>query len=99
MSTPPKFKASLLLKNGADANLPAGGWKLYFSLRYHTPRLASESKDFEIVHESGELFSIRPTSTFKGLASGETTNIDYKGERLVANYQDVPSGLFLGEQQ
>lgn len=93
-STPPKFKAALRLKNGSDANLPAEGWKLYFSLRYHTPRLATESKDFEIVHESGELFSIRPTSTFKGLAPGEASNIDYHGERLVANYQDVPSGFF-----
>ncbi|HKY55601.1 MAG TPA: carbohydate-binding domain-containing protein, partial [Anaerolineales bacterium] len=94
LNGPPQFKATLILKNGSEGNLPPGGWKLYFSLRYHTVELRSETVDFEIVHESGELFSIRPTATFKGLSPGATAQIDFRGGRLIANYQDIPSGFF-----
>jgi len=93
-SGPPQFKAALVLNNRSESNLPPGGWKLYFSLRYHGPDLASETPDFELVHVSGELFFIRPTGSFKGLHPGESVNITYKGKRLIANYQDIPSGLF-----
>src|SRR5688572_18756052 len=93
-SGPPQFKAALVLNNGSESNLPPGGWKLYFSLRYHGHDLASETPDFELIHVSGELFFIRPTDSFKGLRAGESVDIKYKGKRLVANYQDVPSGLF-----
>lgn len=94
LSGPPQFRASLLLKNGSEAHLPAADWKLFFNLRYHTVELKSESKDFEIVHESGELFSIRPTATFTGLKPGATSEINFNGKSLIANYQDVPSGFF-----
>jgi hexosaminidase len=90
----PRFKAALVLNNRSESNLPPGGWKLYFSLRYHGYDLASESPEFELVHVSGELFFIRPTDSFKGLPSGESVDIKYKGKRLIANYQDAPSGLF-----
>jgi hexosaminidase len=93
-TTPPQFKATLVLTNGSESNLPPAGWKIYFNLRYHTIELVSESPDFEIVHESGELFTIRPTSTFKGLVPRASADIVYKGKRLIANYQDVPSGFF-----
>src|SRR6188768_3211536 len=71
-SGPPQFRAALVLNNRSDSNLPPGGWKLYFSLRYHGYDLASETPDFELVHASGELFFIRPTGSFKGLGPGES---------------------------
>jgi hexosaminidase len=90
----PQFKAALVLNNRSESNLPHGGWKLYFSLRYHGYDLASETPDFELVHVSGELFFIRPTGSFKGLHPGESVDLKYKGKRLIANYQDIPSGFF-----
>jgi hexosaminidase len=93
-SGPPQFKAALILSNRSKSNLPPGGWKLYFSLRYHGHDLASETADFELVHVSGELFFIRPTDSFKGVGPGESVEIKYKGKRVIANYQDIPSGLF-----
>jgi hexosaminidase len=93
-SGPPQFKAALILSNRSESNLPPGDWKLYFNLRYHGHDLASETPDFELVHVSGELFFIRPTESFIGLQSGESVEINYKGKRLIANYQDIPSGLF-----
>ena len=74
--------------------MPATGWKLYFNLRYHGYNLKSLNNAFEIKHVSGELFCITPTPGFKGLTSGQSINMGYTGTERIANYQDVPSGLF-----
>lgn len=85
------FLAALTFKNDSENELPAGGWKVFFNLRYHTVDLKSE--DANIEHVNGELFTI---SGFP-LGSKESKRIEFTGARRVANFQDVPSGFFYVE--
>lgn len=89
-----QFLSSISIKNKNTANVPVTGWRLYFSLRYHSPALASLNDKFSIKHVSGDLFYITPTSIFKGLAQNENATIQYTGSGRIANYKDVPSGFF-----
>jgi len=89
----PKFLASLTLINIDQHSIPASGWKLYFSLRYHGV-LQSLSNDLIIQHVKGDLFYITPSDVFKGLNPSQSVKIDYTGTGAVANYQDIPSGIF-----
>src|ERR1041384_275934 len=74
-----------------DDELPANGWQLFFSLRYHGYNLESQTKGVEISHVNGELFAITPTAEFK---PGNSFKMEFTGARKVANFQDVPSGFF-----
>lgn len=89
----PGFLCSLTMVNRDSHPLPASGWKLYFSLRYHGI-LQSKNNDLAIHHVKGDLFYISPSGTFKGLAAGGSAKVDYTGTGLIANYQDIPSGIF-----
>ena len=90
----PHFRASMTLVNNGDADIDIDGWKLYFSLRYHGPDLTSQSTEIDLKHVSGDLFYLKPTADFSGLKPGESITMDYTGKRLIANFQDVPTGLF-----
>ena len=90
----PGFICGIKFTNKDKENLPVSGWKIYFNLRYHGYRLKSLSNEFEIRHISGELFCIMPSLEFKGLSSGQSINMEYTGAARIANYQDIPSGLF-----
>ncbi|WP_160143915.1 family 20 glycosylhydrolase [Chryseolinea soli] len=91
----PRFQARLVIKNTSEQVLPASGWRLYFNLRYHGYDLKSSSAVAAIRQVSGELFYVVPTASFQPVASGQSFTLDYSGKAPVANYQDVPSGLFL----
>jgi hexosaminidase len=88
------FNCSITFTNKGNKSMPSAGWKIYFNLRYHGYKLTSLNNAFEIKHVSGELFCITPAVGFKGLTSRQTINIGYTGTERIANYQDIPSGLF-----
>ncbi len=88
-----QFVATLTFKNNSFQTLPPKGWKILFNLRYHGNTLTSQTPSFKIKHISGELFSIQPTGDLKPILPGQSVVLEYKGSRIVANYQDVPTGL------
>jgi hexosaminidase len=88
------FRCELTITNNSRVPLPKSGWKIYFNLRYHSYHLQSKSSLFEIKHESGELFYIAAVPGFTGLDKKQSIKLDYTGQGRIANYQDIPSGLF-----
>jgi hexosaminidase len=88
------FLAALTFKNRSNADMPASGWKIYFSLRYHRPNLASTNPSFTIQHVNGDLFTLTPTESTTTIEPGKSVRIEFTGARRVANFQDVPSGFF-----
>jgi hexosaminidase len=88
------FVSLIRFFNKGRTPMPKSGWKIYFNLRYHGYRLASMTNTFEIKHVGGELFYIVPSPSFKGLEGGQSVIMEYAGDGIVANYQDLPSGLF-----
>ncbi len=88
------FLAALTFTNGSDATIPADGWKIYFSLRYHRTELDSRAKEIAIEHVNGDLFTITPATKFPALKPGQSFRMEFTGARKVANFQDVPSGFF-----
>ncbi|MFC0516746.1 family 20 glycosylhydrolase [Mucilaginibacter angelicae] len=90
----PGFLAALTINQTAGNKMPAKGWKLYFSLRYHGINLTSQNKDVVIEHGGGDLFCIKPAASFKGISKGSALIIPFNGGGIIANYHDAPSGFF-----
>ncbi len=90
----PQFLAAITIANNSGEALPAAGWKIYFSLRYHGPSLTTINTPFTIKHINGDLFCIVPAARFKGLQPNTKTVIQFTAAGRVANYNDVPSGWF-----
>jgi hexosaminidase len=88
------FLAALTLVNKSRGDMPSSGWKLYFSLRYHTVGLASLNSELSVDHVNGELFTITPTRSMSSVPAGGSVRIEFTGARRIANFQDVPSGFF-----
>jgi hexosaminidase len=87
-----QFTAALTFRSSGKS-LPRKGWSILFNLRYHGTGLTSNTPAFTIEHIGGDLFSIRPTDSFNPPLSGQAVTMEYWGNRLVANFQDVPTGL------
>ena len=87
-----QFTAALTFRSPVKP-LPRAGWSILFNLRYHSTALTSNTPAFTIEHVSGDLFSIKPTDSFNPPSSGQSVTMEYWGNRLVANFQDVPTGL------
>jgi len=90
----PRFYALLTITNKGNYPLLNSGWKIYFSLRYHSNQLKAISPEFDIRHINGDLFSLSPNSQFRGIEPGGNYQISYSGLNYIGNYQDLPSGLF-----
>jgi len=90
----PQFLSSITITNKSMHGLPSSGWRLYFNLRYHGFHLNSITPHFKIEQVNGELFFIAPTKEFKGLKPNQAARIEYIGTGRIANYNDLPSGLF-----
>lgn len=88
-----QFTASLTFRSTSKLPIPQAGWSILFNLRYHTIALKSNTPAFTIKHISGDLFAIQPTEKFPKLLAGQSVTMEYWGNRLVANFQDVPAGL------
>lgn len=90
----PRFNALLTLVNKDNIPVPTSGWRIYFSLRYHTNQIKSISAEFDIRHINGDLFSLSPTPQFRGVEPGGSIRIPYSGLNYIGNYHDLPAGLF-----
>lgn len=88
------FLTTLTIKNTSESSLPSSNWRIFFNLRYHSIDLKSQDSAFQIEQVNGELFAITPTKAMKPLAPGRSVAIPFSGERMIANFQDVPSGFF-----
>jgi hexosaminidase len=87
------FLAAITLANNSKEDLTSKGWQIFFNLRYHTYNLTSRNNDVVISHVNGELFVITPAPGFS-LPKENSVKIEFTGGRLIANFQDVPSGFF-----
>jgi hexosaminidase len=90
----PQFLSSITITNKSMYSLPSSGWRLYFNLRYHGFNLNCVTPQFKIEQVNGELFFIAPGKEFKGLKPNQAIRIEYIGTGRIANYNDLPSGLF-----
>lgn len=88
------FLTTLTIQNTSDSPIPASGWKIFFNLRYHSINLESRDSALRIERINGELFAIIPTLSMKPVAPGRSLTLPFSGERMIANFQDVPSGFF-----
>jgi hexosaminidase len=88
-----QFLATMTITNTGDRPMPAKGWSIYFCLRYHEP-LETQDSGFTVRHIEGDLYCIRPNPAFRGLEQGHSAVLSFTGSGRIANYQDLPSGLF-----
>ncbi|MCW9706870.1 family 20 glycosylhydrolase [Fodinibius salsisoli] len=85
-----QYHSTLTLTNTGDEPIPAEGWSLYLN------NLAGEvqSEQFELIHKNGDLFTINPTSAFKGLEPGATLELKVTSPGLALNVSSSPYGLY-----
>jgi len=88
-----QFLATMRVSNTGHEPMPATGWSIYFCLRYHGALQAQDSS-CTITLVEGDLFCVRPASSFRGLKPGGSTVLSFTGSGEIANFQDLPSGLF-----
>lgn len=75
-------------------SLPAKGWKIYFNFaREIIP--ASVTGDIQIRHINGDFFCLSPGINFKGLAAGESLQVQFTSTEWMVNRTDAPDGLYL----
>lgn len=87
-------QARLILQNLDTQPLPAQGWSLYANWM---DGVATGPLPGNLVLEqvAGNLFRIRPTAGFAGVAAGQTLNIDYVHHDLVIKLAKAPAGPYL----
>jgi hexosaminidase len=87
-------EARLILTNLDTQPLPAQGWSLYANWM---DGVATGPLPGNLVLEqvAGNLFRIRPTAGFAGVAAGQTLNIDYLHPDLVIKLAKAPAGPYL----
>ncbi|WP_278369749.1 carbohydate-binding domain-containing protein, partial [Pseudoalteromonas lipolytica] len=90
------FLGQITLNNRSDVALPAGesDWQLYI----HSVRKISTEHvaGLNIEHVNGDLHRIVPTSSFKGLAAGESLELPFDAQVWVVAYSDfMPRAFFV----
>ncbi|MBU2972387.1 carbohydate-binding domain-containing protein [Pseudoalteromonas sp. C2R02] len=89
------FEGNLNFDNKSDVDLPAGisDWQVYF----HSIRKIAEQVDkgLKFEHVNGDLHRLVPTSDFKGLKSGSTLELTFKGAAWIAAYSDFMPRAFM----
>ena len=90
------FIGKLVLNNTSDVALPKGkaDWQLYFhSIRKIKTEMA---QGLAIEHVNGDLHRVVPTSSFKGLAAGESLELPFDAQVWVVAYSDfMPRAFFV----
>lgn len=87
------FRSVLTLENSGEEPLPAEGWALY--LNSVRPLVAeSLAPDFELNHINGDFFKLTPTSSFPGIAPGESYELEYLSRFHAIKFTDSPQGLY-----
>ncbi|WKE66156.1 family 20 glycosylhydrolase [Gallaecimonas kandeliae] len=85
------FDASLSLELPVD--LPASGWRLYFSST--VPIESDGSALFDIQHLNGDLHRLVPTAAFKGFKAHQRYRIPFKAAFWSVSESDVMPNYFL----
>ena len=90
------FLGKITLNNRSDVPLPAGesDWQLYI----HSVRKISTEHvaGLNIEHVNGDLHRIVPTSSFKGLAAGESLELPFDAQVWIVAYSDfMPRAFFV----
>jgi hexosaminidase len=87
-------QARLILENLDTQPLPAQGWSLYANWM---DGVSTGPLPGNLVLEqvAGNLFRVRPTAGFAGVAAGQTLNIDYVHPDLVIKLAKAPAGPYL----
>lgn len=100
----PRFQATFTLTNKSNTTLGGEDWSLYFN---QTPRAivaGSVTGPAEIERVNGDLYQLRPDSSFR-LSPGDSLTITYEGDAWLIKETDAPLGLFFvknkkeGEEQ
>lgn len=80
--------------NHGKTPLPASGWALYYN-SVSAPQLGKTASGFLIQDLSGCLFRMTPTADFKGIAPGDSIQVDFVSTDDAATTSDAPEGLYL----
>ena len=75
-------------------SLPKRGWAIYFNM-LDSVEIASPGAGLTVEQVSGNLFRLRPTSSFKGLAPGKVTAMNYRMAEKFSKLQQAPTGPYL----
>jgi hexosaminidase len=87
-------RARLILTNLDTQALPKQGWSLYVNWMDGVSPGPLEG-NLMLEQVAGNLFRIRPTKDFAGLAAGQTLNIDYVHPDLVIKLAKAPAGPYI----
>lgn len=95
LAEPSSFSGSIELINKSAQALPAGkaDWQIYLHM---VRRLNStEQAGLELQHIQGDLHRISPTKDFKGLAVGETLQLNFQSAPWIISYSDFMPRAFI----
>ncbi len=84
------------LTNTTKKAFPATGWTIYYNfIRFTTPLRTETSPAVVPGHINGHLYTLKPTSAFKGLAPGDSIQISIESGAWVTNITDAPDGPYI----
>lgn len=85
-----QFLSTLTITNTGNSAIPPSGWSIYMN------NLSGKDQtgNFELEHINGDLFRLIPTSSFDGLASGESMELDILSGGSALNISGAPGGLY-----
>ncbi|MGV3685721.1 MAG: family 20 glycosylhydrolase [Daejeonella sp.] len=85
--------STLRIINDSAIDLPSGGWTLYFNYSGSFPK--PESHGLHMSYINGDLYKIRPDTTFAGIAAN--ASLDYQMVRggTIDNITMAPMGFYL----
>ncbi|MBV2130132.1 family 20 glycosylhydrolase [Arsukibacterium indicum] len=95
LAEPSTFSGSISLINNSAQALPAGNadWQIYLHM---VRRINStEQAGLTLQHIQGDLHRISPTKNFKGLAVGETLQLNFQSAPWIISYSDFMPRAFI----
>lgn len=91
-----KTHSVFTLVNTAKKAFPASGWTIYFNfIRVVSPLRTETSPAIVPGHINGHLYTLKPTADFKGLAPGDSIQINVESGAWVTNFTDAPDGPYI----
>lgn len=82
------------LVNTGKQPLPTSGWTIYYNfIRYVHPGDAGDG--IEAGHVNGHLYTLQPSTSFKGLPPGHSIRIKIVSDAWLTNMSDVPEGPYI----
>ncbi len=85
--------SELVLTNPSSTPFPASGWKIYFNSG--NPRNAEiDSLSLKITHLNGDLFTVTPSKSFKGIAPKQSVSVKILS-RSLKNITDYSEGFYI----